>query len=60
MFINMVILVYKLLLYKYREKKAPPSLQVFKNTLSQIETIEKRIAVSKGKLDMHERKNGKK
>ena len=54
--INFVILLFKYLLYKQREKEKPPSLQQFKNVLRQYEFIERKVAINKNKTLIHNKK----
>ena len=51
--INMILLLYKLILYKSRGKGITPSLVSFKNTLRNFEKIENLIAKSRNKIKTH-------
>ncbi len=54
--INFILLVYKLLLFKRRDKYAPPSLQLFILYLKHYEKIEKRVSKRRNKEGIHLRK----
>ena len=54
--INLILTVYKLLLYKSRSGGQVPSLQLFVNQLRHYEKIERKIANKQDKLQYHLKK----
>jgi len=53
---NFIILIYKYSLYKHREKEIVPSIELFKNMLHNYEQIERIIAGSRNKIEIHRKK----
>lgn len=51
--INQILIIYKLLLYKYRSQGKIPTLHLFLNHLRLTQTIEYKIALKRGKLVNH-------
>jgi hypothetical protein len=54
--VNFIILIYKYSLYKHREKKILLSIELFKNMLHSYERIERIIAGSRNKIEIHRKK----
>ena len=53
---NFIILIYKYSLYKHREKEILPSVELFKNMIHNYERIERIIAGSRNKIEIHRKK----
>ena len=51
-FLNTIILVYKFLLFKFRNE-GNPSLHLFKLYLKDLQSVEYKVALHKNKIDFH-------